>query len=125
DRIWEIIADLPSWSTWNPIFPEAMGVIAIGGELILTERIADRPERRVSARVVEWVPNSQLIWAERRGFLSRSTRYIEIEELQPGSCIVANVEIFAGMRGDDYVLKHQRVLRRACDALGDALRIRA
>lgn len=125
ERIWEIIADLPAWNAWNPIFPEASGTIAIGGRLSLVERMPDRPERLVEARVVEWVPNAQLIWAERRGFLARSTRYIEIEELQPGACIVANGEIFGGFLGEDYGHKHRRLLRRACVELGEALRLRA
>ena len=125
ERIWEIIAELDAWREWNPVFVEARGAISIGGELSLVEQIEDRPPREVQARIVDWVPNTQLIWAERRGFLSRSMRYIEIEELQPGSCIVANGEMFAGFLGEGYGDKHRPVLRRACEALGHALRQRA
>jgi hypothetical protein len=122
DRIWEVVADLPGWTRWNPIFPEAGGVIAIGGALSLLERIDGRPERQIAARVQDWVPYAQLIWAERRGWHFNSVRFIEIEELAPGSCIVANGEIFSGFRGEDYLHKHRKTLRRACETMGQALR---
>ncbi len=125
DRIWEIIADLPSWGDWNPTFPQAEGIIAIGGVLTLTETIEGLHERPVRAAINDWVPYAQLIWSERRGFQFTSTRYIEIEELAPGSCIVANGEIFGGMFGEGFFNKNKRLLRRACEEMGEALRLRA
>lgn len=125
DRIWDLIADLPGWSAWNPTFPEAEGLIAIGGVLSLTERIDGLPDRRARVTINDWVPYAQLVWSEKRGFQFTSTRYIEIEELAPGSCIVANGEIFGGMFGESYFNKNKRLLRRACEELGEALRAKA
>ena len=118
-------ADLPSWGDWNPTFPQAEGIIAIGGVLTLTETIEGLHERPVRAAINDWVPYAQLIWSERRGFQFTSTRYIEIEELAPGSCIVANGEIFGGMFGEGFFNKNKRLLRRACEEMGEALRLRA
>lgn len=125
DRIWEIVSDLPFWNAWNPTFPEAEGTIAIGGNLRLLEQVEGLPDRRVTGRIHDWVPFTQLIWAEKRGWHFSSTRYIEIEELAPGSCILTNGEIFHGFRGEDYVHKHRKRLRAACAAMGEALRDRA
>ena len=55
----------------------------------MTEAWPDMAERQAAAQVVEWQPRARLVWAERRGFLFQSLRYIQIEELAPGNCIVA------------------------------------
>jgi hypothetical protein len=120
DRLWEIIADLPGWDRWNPIETSVEGTIAYGGQITLTEAIEGLPERRASARVGEWQPYAQLVWMEKRGLWFRSMRYFEIEELEPGSCIVANGMIFSGLRGEMYFDKHRIRLRHAVDAVAEA-----
>ena len=125
DQIWEVIADLPGWDRWNPIETGASGAIAFGGQISLTERIEGLPERQVTGRVADWQPNAQLIWTEKRGFLFNVVRYYEIDELEPGSCIVANGFIFSGFMGEGFHDKHKKTLRNACETIGEALRIAA
>jgi len=120
DRLWEIIADLPGWNRWSPIETSVEGTIAYGGEIGLTEAIEGLPERRIVARVGEWQPYAQLVWMEKRGLWFRSMRYFEIEELEPGSCIVANGFIFSGLRGEMFFDKHRVRLRHAVDAVAEA-----
>ena len=124
DRIWEVIADLPGWDGWNPVETGVSGAIAFGGVLNLAERIEGLPERQVIARVADWQPNAQLVWTEKRGFLFNAIRYYEIEELEPGSCIVANGFIFSGFMGEGFHDKHKRTIRSACEAIGEALRLK-
>jgi hypothetical protein len=117
DRIWDLIADLPSWDRWNPIETTVEGTIAFGGDLALTETIHDIGERRAVAKVTEWQPLAQLIWVENRGLWFRSIRYYEIEELEPGACIVSNGWIFKGLRGEMFFDKHPTAgSSRACAA---------
>ena len=125
DRIWEIIADLPSWTDWNPIETEIQGALAIRAPLSLTERIPGLPERRLNAVVGDWQPYAQLIWAERRGWQFGAIRYFEIEELAPGNCIVANGQIFSGLRGESFFGRHRRTLRAAFEQVGEAIRAQA
>ncbi|HEV2081766.1 MAG TPA: SRPBCC domain-containing protein [Brevundimonas sp.] len=125
DDIWNLIADLPSWDRWNPVETTVEGTIAFGGELALTETVEGVGERRAVARVVEWQPRAQLVWAESRGLWFRSVRYYEIEELEPGSCIVANGWIFRGLRGEMYFDKHRAKLKRAAEAIGEAIKANA
>jgi hypothetical protein len=120
DRLWEIIADLPGWDRWNPIETSVEGTIAYGGQITLTEAIEGLPERGASARVGEWQPYAQLVWMEKRGLWFRSMRYFEIEELEPGSCIVANGMIFSGLRGEMFFDKHRIRLRHGVDAVAEA-----
>ncbi len=123
ERIWQVIADLPSWDRWNPVETEASGTVAYGGEISLTERIEGLPERRVVGRVADWQPNAQLVWTEKRGWLFNVVRYYEIEELEPGSCIVANGFIFSGFRGEGFHDKHRKTIRAGCEKIADALRM--
>jgi hypothetical protein len=125
DRIWEVIADLPGWDRWNPMETEVAGAIAFGGQIALTERIEGLPERRVAARVADWQPNAQLVWHEKRGWLFNVIRYYEIEELEPGSCIVANGFIFSGFRGEGFHDKHRKAIRAGCEAVAEAIRVTA
>ncbi|HYC74619.1 SRPBCC domain-containing protein [Brevundimonas sp.] len=125
DRIWELIADLPGWDRWNPVETSVEGTIAYGGSIALTETIPGLPERRASVTVGEWTPYSQLVWLEKRGLWFRSIRYFEIEELEPGSCVVANGFIFSGLRGEMYFDRHRKALRKAVDSIAEAMKTAA
>ena len=125
EKIWEVIADLPGWNRWNPIETDVSGTIAFGGSISLTETIEGLPERQVTGRVADWQPNAQLVWTEKRGFLFNVVRYYEIEELEPGSCIVANGFIFSGFRGEGFHDKHRKTIKRGCEAIAEALRVTA
>lgn len=125
DALWEVLTDLERWREWNPVFVEAAGHIGFGGTLALVERIEGVGERRAQASVGDWVPYSKLVWAERRGWQFTSTHYVLIEEMARESCIVTIGEIYGGMRGEGFYMKHRRALRRACEAMNEALRDRA
>ena len=125
DRIWELIADLPGWDRWNPIETSVEGTIAYGSSIALTETIPGLPERRTVVRVGEWQPYAQLVWLEKRGLWFSVIRYFEIEELGPGSCVIANGFIFSGLRGEMHFDRHRKVLRPAVDAVAEALKTAA
>lgn len=120
--IWDIIADLGRWERWNPYEVQVSGAIAYGGTIELTERLPGLAERRVAAPVGEWQPMAQLVWMERRGWLFRAMRYFEIEELAPGSCVVANGVIFSGLRGELFHDRHRQPIKAAYAEIGEGLR---
>ena len=122
ERLWEIIADLPNWPRWNPYEVELAGAIAFGGAIKLTERLPDLPERYAAYGVAEWQPLAQLVLVEKRGWLFGAMRYIEIEELERGSCIVANGVIFSGLRGELFHDKHRKTIKAAYAEVGEGLR---
>lgn len=122
ERIWEIVADLDGWSRWNPYEVQPTGAIAFGGAIRLTERLPDLPERFAAYGVAEWQPLAQLVLAEKRGWLFSAIRYIEIEELERGSCIVANGVIFSGLRGELFHDKYRKTIKTAYAEVGEQLR---
>jgi hypothetical protein len=127
DRIWDLIGDLTAWRRWNPVETDLQGAIAFGGEVRATETIDGLPPRPVSARIGEWQPRAQLVWVEQRGLWFRTIRYFEIDHLEEAeaACIVANGFIFKGLRGEMFFDKHRHKLRRAVDAVGEALKAAA
>lgn len=120
--IWDIIADLDGWGRWNPFETDVSGAIAFGGGVALTERLPDMAERAAAYRVAEWQPMAQLVLAEKRGWLFNTIRYFEIEELERGSCIVANGVIFSGLRGELFHDKHRKTIKAAYAEIGEGLR---
>jgi hypothetical protein len=122
ERIWSFISDLPTWSQWNPIESQVEGVIAFGGQIVLTEAVPGLPERRATVRVGEWQPYAQLVWVEKRGLWFSMMRYFEIQELGPRNCILSNGMIFSGLRGEGYHDKNRRLLKPALASVGEALR---
>ena len=125
DRLWELVSDLSRWNIWNPYETDVEGAIAFGGQLEITEAFPGQPQRRVTARVAEWRPYVRLVWTENRGFLFRSLRYIDIEELDKGRCIVSSAHKFAGLRGELFHDKHRNALRDAHQAIVDRLKAEA
>ena len=125
DRLWELISDLPSWNDWNPIDTDVEGAIAYGGQLAMTEAYPGIPERRAVGRVAEWQPYSRLVWTEKRGFLFATVRYIGIEELDKGSCIVTSGIRFVGLRGELHLDKHRASIRSAQEAIVEGLKTAA
>lgn len=122
EQIWALIADLSAWDRWNPVETEVEGRIGFGGGLTLTETIPELGQRRATLGVAEWTPERQLILSEKRGFLFNAIRYFEIEQLQPGSCIVSNGFVFSGFRGEGFHDKNRRHLKAACEAVGEGLK---
>lgn len=123
DKIWEVIIDLPGWDRWNPHETAVQGVIAFGGALSLTESLPGVGERRVAAAVGDWRPYSRLVWSEKRGWMFGMTRYFDIEELAPGSCVVTTGALFTGLRGEMFHDKHRRAIRAAYEAMLEQLRL--
>ena len=125
DRIWDLVADLPGWGAWNPIDKDVEGAIAYGGRLTMTEAWPDMVKRQSAAQVVEWQPRARLVWAERRGFLFQSLRYIQIEELAPGNCVVAIGIRFSGIRGELFHDKHRPAMKAALESAAEGLKAAA
>jgi hypothetical protein len=123
DALWDAVADLPSWPSWNPMYERAAGRIAFHETLELVELMPGAEPRKLTPRVTTWTPREQLVWLERRGFMSRSLRYFEIEELAPGGgCIFANGEMFLGPLGERRGKKMAGKLRAQFEAIGERLK---
>jgi hypothetical protein len=124
--IWAVLVDIDGWKAWNPLYPQAAGVIRMGAALDLQLALAGQAPRQIRPVVVDWVPNEQLLWRlSMLGGLVKSTRYMEIEELASGSCIFSNGELFEGLLGPTVARRLRGPIRAGFTAMGEALKARA
>jgi hypothetical protein len=124
--IWELVYDIATWTTWNPLYVAASGVIRIGETLDLTIALPGMKPQKAKATVLEWVPNEQLHYQTTGlGGLVRGTRYVEIEQLAEESCIVSNGEIMGGLLGPTLAHSIGPKVFRAIRAMDEALKEQA
>jgi hypothetical protein len=124
ERIWEVLADLDSWGQWNPLYPKAVGTIAFGGQLELTEQLEGREPQVLDFKVTDWAPGEHLILRRPAGFMTTRLQYVEIETLADASCILAAGAIFTGL-GEAGQRKKNPGLRAGFEAMCEGLKARA
>lgn len=124
--VWEILRDLDSWGEWNPIYPHATGQIKIGAPLALTLALPGEAHREIMPKVIDWVPEEQILWGDVvwRGWGS-SMRYLEIEQVTKTGCFFSNGELFYSRISKWYGNQHRRAMKRGFDAMSEALKARA
>jgi hypothetical protein len=124
--IWDIVYDINAWGAWNPLYTEAAGTIHIGETVTMTAVLAGMAPRKLTGTVLEWVPNEQLHYlVKAMGGLVVSTRYVEIEQLAPESCIVSNGEIMGGLLGPTVARSLGGKVYRGFREMDEALKARA
>jgi hypothetical protein len=125
DVIWGIISDLAGWSAWNPSYARASGRLSIGAPIALDATFPGVKSMHSEGRIVDWVPDIQLLWRVKLPMFGRSLRYLEIEKLGDTNCIFANGEILEGF-GARYVSQRQRAAAyRGFEAMNLAVKARA
>jgi hypothetical protein len=122
--VWSVIGELEQWSAWNPLFPEAEGRLSIGA-LVTLKRVLDGKEERHEVRVVDWVPDAQIVWSRSIAPFALSLGYIEIEPLTERGCILAAGELYQGALGQIVGQRARRALNEAFLALCEAAKARA
>src|SRR5665213_1832768 len=122
ERIWEVFSNLERWEGWNPVYPHASGKIVIGGVLELVERLPSRPERRLSAKIVDWTPHAQLILRISEGFMTHRLQYFEIDPLAESGCIFAAGVFFSGWGEKAAAKRLGRSCKLGFGLMGEALK---
>ena len=125
EAIWSVVADINAWSAWNPVYTQAAGKVAIGETLRFQLALANRKPMALVGKVIDWVPNEQLIWRMPLfGGALQVTRYIEIEQLTDAGCILANGEIQEGLAAGVVPRSIRRSIRDGMQAMNEAAKTR-
>jgi hypothetical protein len=61
-RVWEVLADLPAYSEWNPFIVEAAGKLAVGETLSLRMALPGRDPVTIEPRLLVVEPERELRW---------------------------------------------------------------
>lgn len=126
EAIWAVISDIEGWEAWNPIYPKAQGTLRIGSPLTLELVLDGRKPQTIRPVVLDWIPNEQIHWRlTALGGLVRTTRFLEIEQLNDRGCIFANGEVFDGPLGPFAVRSLRRAVRSGFRAMSEAVKARA
>lgn len=123
--VWQVVADLEHWGEWNPAYAKAAGRLSIGAPIVLDATFPGVSPRQLSGTVVDWVPDIQLVWKSKAGFMATSLRFIEIEKLSDHGCILANGEIVEGFGARYLSNRDRRAAQRAYEAMNEAIKARA
>jgi hypothetical protein len=124
--IWESLADINGWESWNPLYPRAEGTVKIGTTLNLLLDLPGQKPREIHPVILDWAPYDHIHWRLRLlGGWVNTIRYLEIEALSETGCIFSNGEIFDGWLGGYVANRYRKPIRAGMAAMGEALQLRA
>jgi len=100
EKIWAEIDQFDQWDTWNPLYVESTGTLGEGNTLQFSVAIPGMSPQQGKAVVAELQPGEFVRYEiKTMGGLVKGTRFIEVQQLSPGRCLVANGEIMGGALG--------------------------
>jgi hypothetical protein len=97
DAVWRALVALDSYPAWNPLIPEARGVLAPGERLWLRVRIGAL-RLVIRPTVQEVVPGARLRWVGRLGHrrLLEGDHQIDLLALPRGRTLLVHAETLSG-----------------------------
>ncbi len=126
-RVWNVLADFPAYSDWNPFLRSVAAAPQIGAPVALTVALGRRT-LDLDASMLRFMPGRELRWAgpisQLKGLVFRGEHYFIIEEVGAG------VRFLHGERFDGLVVPLMggwidRTLAPAYEAMNVALKRRA
>ena len=99
DRVWQVISDLESFSSWNPFITKAMGPLVAGDTLSITIEPPGGRAMTFKPKVLEVDPNHRLRWIGRFLVpgLFDGEHLFEVEPLEGGRSRFTQSERFTGV----------------------------
>lgn len=123
--VWAVLSEIEQWGAWNPLFTEVEGRLSIGALMQMRRAKGNGRAEREEVRVVDWVPNAQIVWLRTIAPFARALAYLEIEALTERGCILAGGEIYQGIIGEMIAKRDRRALNAGFQALCEAAKARA
>ena len=100
ELVWDFIADIEGWKSWNPLYQDTVGVAEEGEEVRFSVHLAGIKPQAAKAQIVKVRQNELLEYTlSNLAGLLKVFRYVEVEELSPTRCRVVNGEIMGGPLG--------------------------
>lgn len=98
--VWDIVGDWRGWGEWNPLYTHTSGEPTEGGEIGFTVCVPGMKPMDASAVVYTYrAPDCFEYGLSNVAGLLKAFRFIDVEEITPGRCGVANGEIISGLLG--------------------------
>jgi len=99
DRVWQVISDLESFSSWNPFMTKATGRLVVGDRLSITFQPPGGKPMNFKPKVLEVVPNQRIRWIGHLLVpgLFDGAHLLQIEPLESGRSRFTQSERFSGV----------------------------
>lgn len=98
--VWSFIGDWQGWGAWNPLYTHTAGEPREGAQVDMTVAVPGLKPMEVVATVYTYrAPTLFEYGLSKFGGLLRGFRFVELSEIAPGRCGVANAEIMSGPIG--------------------------
>ena len=122
-EVWKVLADLPTYGTWNPLTPKVKGALRHGEALTLHVSLLGRRMQRVH-RVSRLEPERMLGWTIEGSpaWWLRGERRQSLEPVSDSECVYRNEEEILGVASSFVWLFLRSTLHKALGATGQALK---
>jgi hypothetical protein len=99
DRVWQVISDLESFSSWNPFITKAMGRLAVGDTLSITIAPPGGRPMNFKPKLLEVDPDHRIRWIGRFLVpgLFDGEHLLQVEPLGGGRSRFTQSERFTGL----------------------------
>lgn len=98
--VWSIVGDWAHWGDWNPLYTRTEGEPRVGNQIDMTVSVPGMKPLDVTAVVKTFRPNECFEYGlAQMGGMLRALRFVEVEEIGPGKCSIANGETMSGPAG--------------------------
>lgn len=122
--VWDFIGDFEGWAAWNPLYIQTRGRAEAGKVVQFTVAVPGLRLQKGKAQVYTVQPAALLEYGlSNLGGMIKAFRFIEIEELSPTSCSVANGEIMGGPLGLLIVRSVGPKVAQGLEAMNEALKV--
>ncbi|MDE8650245.1 SRPBCC domain-containing protein [Novosphingobium album (ex Liu et al. 2023)] len=100
ELVWDFIADFEGWGSWNPLYTQTAGAAEPGATIRFTVAVPGLKPHKGSAEVYAVRQNELLEYGvSSLGGMLKALRFVELDEISPTRCAVANAEIMGGPVG--------------------------
>ena len=126
--VWAVLADLPSYPRWHPVFLSVTGQLAAGSTLTITTTHPASGRNmtgKVKVRAVE--PGTELRWVSTLGGVTISERVFRLSPAADGTSLVQSQTYrgLGGRRGGRLTLTAIDRIRDAFEAINQAIKQQA
>jgi hypothetical protein len=99
EQVWTVLADLPSYPQWHPVFRAVSGQLTAGSKLTITSTIPTTGHTMtVKVKVLTAEPGTELRWESKLLGVTISERRFLLSPVEGGTALV-QAETYRGLRG--------------------------
>ncbi|ESQ73467.1 SRPBCC domain-containing protein [Asticcacaulis sp. AC402] len=123
DDVYDIIADIDSWTSWSPIHQAVSGKLSFGAPFHSEEKFEGLGIWEIDGFIADWTPLSHIhITVPKKFFEGKLVRYFEFESLsQTGSAFSVGA-LFSGFLSEREGRRFGRYFRAGFESFSEALK---